>query len=464
MRNYVTFGALFLVLSIGFQNCGQNLEVKDELYQNSLFVNPSFSDTQNLGNLDESRLVEGYSHVGDMVVPKELIVDGREVTTAAAKKKAAHLWPGNVLPIFFSKNINSGLRAFFMARCNEMTKEADIRCVQVSGSGLGNDQLIRVTAINDGCWSYVGEMKDRRVQDLNLELSFGCWNFRTINHEIMHAAGFIHEHARMDRDKYIQVHYNNIIPDERHNFDKVAMENQTYYDFSSIMHYPSDAFSRNGKRTISRIKAVDGSKAVQRTGDMSTRDKNGLRKSYGEARNKDHHYPTSAKFLKGHDKAGIYRTALMANPPLATVLFLKSGSTGSWKNIDGKRVSSCVEGNFRKARYGDLSTGTLKNPPMYFASFSSSKSAKHQLQVRARRNGDTAIDKCSGSGCNTHPGFHVFNWVDGKWKHIQSKTLSRSYETINLNVFNANKVLVCRGGGGHHRDNIQVQYIRQVKR
>jgi hypothetical protein len=73
-------------------------------------------------------------------------------------------------------------------------------------------------------------------------------------HELGHCIGFLHEHQRPDRDSYIIIHWENVWPEYRFNFDKqnnpLIKESNYPYDFDSIMHYPEYGFSINGYPTI----------------------------------------------------------------------------------------------------------------------------------------------------------------------------------------------------------------------
>ncbi|CAG5124335.1 unnamed protein product [Candidula unifasciata] len=86
----------------------------------------------------------------------------------------------------------------------------------------------------------------------NISLPQVCFNRQSTLHEIGHAIGFYHEHKRPDRDQYITVHEENIEDKFKYAFEK-SNEIETYglpYDYTSIMHYPWNAFSKNNEITI----------------------------------------------------------------------------------------------------------------------------------------------------------------------------------------------------------------------
>ncbi|MBX3187738.1 MAG: hypothetical protein KF819_12010 [Labilithrix sp.] len=70
-------------------------------------------------------------------------------------------------------------------------------------------------------------------------------------HEIGHAVGFHHEQTRLDRDQHITIQWDNIVSGAEHNFQKRgAGADHGAYDYDSVMHYDSWAFSKNGQPTI----------------------------------------------------------------------------------------------------------------------------------------------------------------------------------------------------------------------
>ncbi len=87
--------------------------------------------------------------------------------------------------------------------------------------------------------------------------------------------GFFHEQSRNDRDQYIDVVYDNIIPGMEGQFQKYSLRRITHlgtqYDYGSVMHYSSRAFSRNRKPTITPKQS--GARIGQRRG-FSTNDVN----------------------------------------------------------------------------------------------------------------------------------------------------------------------------------------------
>ncbi|XP_042266823.1 hatching enzyme 1.2-like [Thunnus maccoyii] len=134
--------------------------------------------------------------------------------------------------------IKRGLESFSSVSCIRFVE----RDAQIDYLSIQSD---------NGCWSYVGRRGN--AQTVSLDRS-GCLYHNTVQHELLHALGFNHEQCRSDRDQYIRVLWENIMPGWEYNFDKINTLNQnTPYDYTSIMQYHRYAFSGNGKPTMQPI-------------------------------------------------------------------------------------------------------------------------------------------------------------------------------------------------------------------
>uniref|UniRef100_A0A8C4X5B0 Metalloendopeptidase n=1 Tax=Erpetoichthys calabaricus TaxID=27687 RepID=A0A8C4X5B0_ERPCA len=93
----------------------------------------------------------------------------------------------------------------------------------------------------NGCWSSVGKVGGKQVVSLQRDT---CLFNGVIQHELNHVLGFLHEQSRSDRDQHVRIDWQYISPEYVNNFQKINTNNLgTPYDYTSVMHYPRDAFS-----------------------------------------------------------------------------------------------------------------------------------------------------------------------------------------------------------------------------
>jgi hypothetical protein len=173
---------------------------------------------------------------GDILLPPPGRVRALGTGTAPEDR-----WPGGVVPYVIDSNLLLPQRVH-----NAIKHWQDYTRIRFVPRTTQTDYV--VFKPGEGCSSHIGRMggpQDITVGDLCSQGS--------VIHEIGHAVGMFHEQSRADRDNHVNIYWVNILAGKEHNFQKHT--EQTYYgpgqdigpyDFGSVMHYDSCAFSTNG--------------------------------------------------------------------------------------------------------------------------------------------------------------------------------------------------------------------------
>lgn len=194
--------------------------------------------------MDELRALAGrvegdYFFIGDVIVYRPEI-------EAKAASGAQYLWPNGVFTYVFTGQ-TAGQQALFEQACQNWTVGTGIRCRRGTGS---EPNFARVeTHQGNACGipgascSLIG-MQRPGIGAQFLRIWQGVWdqgNIRTIEHEIGHALGLVHEQNRPGRGAFVTVQFQNIIPagqGQYYEYHQDTVTNLTRdYDYRSVMHY-----------------------------------------------------------------------------------------------------------------------------------------------------------------------------------------------------------------------------------
>ncbi|XP_069481464.1 embryonic protein UVS.2-like [Ambystoma mexicanum] len=136
-------------------------------------------------------------------------------------------------------------RAIFTTALQEY---ATLTCVDFVTRTNEKDYLDIVSDV--GCWSYIGKIGGRQEVTISKGV---CIVQGGVQHELMHALGFYHEHTRKDRDNYVDIMWQYISTGDINNFQIATNGNLLGlpYDYASVMHYARNLFSNtSGQDTI----------------------------------------------------------------------------------------------------------------------------------------------------------------------------------------------------------------------
>ncbi|MBN1323470.1 MAG: M12 family metallopeptidase [Methanotrichaceae archaeon] len=185
------------------------------------------------------QMEEGKSEVARMGDAEETALRGVIITGQRFR------WPNGIVPYTIASGFPNKRRV--IDAISHWHHNTLIRFVERTDQNAGQYPNYVNFISADGCWSYVGMQGNRQ----DLSLGDGCSTGNGI-HEIGHTVGLWHEHSREDRNRFVEVRYENIISNRVHNFDQNIADGDDVgnYDYGSVMHYPTHAFSKNGRPTI----------------------------------------------------------------------------------------------------------------------------------------------------------------------------------------------------------------------
>ncbi|KHN70807.1 Zinc metalloproteinase nas-13 [Toxocara canis] len=215
----------------------------DEDFEHAKLIQQNESEVFNSSDMYNPDLFEG-DIVDDDISPSS----GRKRRSIMknARRHATYKWPNGRVPYTISQQYNEYGRAVLAAAIQEYER---LTCIRIVPKTSADNDYVHIAPYR-GCSSIIGRIGGMQP----MSLVSGCLHKGIIVHEFMHALGFFHEQARADRDSYVTVHWENIAPGLESQFQKQSLSVidhlGTQYDYDSIMHYETTAFSKNGRPTI----------------------------------------------------------------------------------------------------------------------------------------------------------------------------------------------------------------------
>ncbi|XP_070500970.1 zinc metalloproteinase nas-4-like [Chironomus tepperi] len=232
-----------------------------------LFRNPDYEFSKDL-NADHPEEQGPYLQ-GDLLIPTGNAKNGM--------KSETYRWKNGEIPYVIRGRFSSSEMSLIKNAFNQYHKNT---CLKFTARRSGQTDYIAIDNSQSGCWSSVGRVGGEQIVNLQ---SPGCvTKTGTVIHELLHAAGFLHEQNREERDQFVSIIDANVRTGYEVNFKKASTGETTGfgigYDYGSVMHYSTKAFSKNGQPTI-KAKQTTTEQMGQREG-FSKKDIEKINKMY----------------------------------------------------------------------------------------------------------------------------------------------------------------------------------------
>ncbi|XP_034841319.1 seminal metalloprotease 1-like isoform X2 [Maniola hyperantus] len=233
----------------------------------------------------------GEHFEGDIVltsVQKQAIESHHTSTERNGLKDTTKRWPNRTVVYHI---VEDDFNATQLKMIEEgMADIANQSCIEFRPRKENSEHAVTIQGSENGCFSNVGLITKEDKEDQEegneevrqvLNLAKGCFKHGTVVHEMLHTLGFFHMQSTYDRDDFVEIVWENILSGVEYNFKKYTVDTATdfgiSYDYGSVMHYSSVAFTKNGNKTI--IPLQENVEIGQRKG-LSEKDVLKLNKMY----------------------------------------------------------------------------------------------------------------------------------------------------------------------------------------
>lgn len=208
------------------------------------------------------------------------------------------IWPNGEIPYKIDLSLSAEKINMIKRAINYWNENTLIRFIEITPSNEDRfENYVHIIREDDGlpgasCSSNIGKLAKGGEQ--NIWIYPGC-KYGNMIHELGHTVGLWHEQSRPDRDHYIQIIWNNIIPQDRvklqfaiercFNADGEQVcdfpDELGNYDYCSVEHYGRNAFAiQQGLETIRPLSGIIGCSDIGQRQFLSPGDIAGISELY----------------------------------------------------------------------------------------------------------------------------------------------------------------------------------------